>query len=239
MFKRWKKYLLEIVRGYKRNGHWIFFWPFQPDYETERCYQKSADPKMNSLHAAEPVRPDHGHPMTGYDTGIASGAGSPYLPAHSHHHHHHHHLSASHDTISSHSVAALQRLSNTLEPAGAGEGNPDHGSASSYHHHSRSSATPPHKLRKLQQEEDDVGSESDVGDQHSSLSDDDIRPQYLAANCVVYTFFRGDISQVIDDHFARALSQSSSDKPKGKRNYFEANPDDWNHLSHPRKRNKD
>ena len=25
MFNWWKKYLLEIVRGYKRNGHWIFF----------------------------------------------------------------------------------------------------------------------------------------------------------------------------------------------------------------------
>ncbi len=55
--------------------------------------------------------------------------------------------------------------------------------------------------------------------QHSTLSDDDVhvgRSQYLTANCVVYTFFRGDISQVIDDHFARALSQSASDKPKGK-----------------------
>ena len=206
---------------------------FQINFQLE-SFDKSTTLKMNTLHStADSVRGgsqhDHGHNMSGYDSGIAAGAGSPYLSAsHSHHHHHHHHLSASHDTISSHSVAALQRLSNTLEPSG--DANQDHGSsASSYHHHSRSSVTPPpHKLRKMtqQHDEEDVGSESDVGDHHSSVSDDDVhvhgRSQYLTANCVVYTFFRGEISQVIDDHFTRALSQSASDKSKGqldKKNY--------------------
>ena len=80
----------------------------------------------------------------------------------------------------------------------------------------RSSVTPPHaaKLRKMtHRDDDDVGSE-----RSSSVSDDDAqvgRAQYLTANCVVFTYFRGDISQVVDDHFSRALSQTS-DKAKGK-----------------------
>ena len=35
-------------------------------------------------------------------------------------------------------------------------------------------------------------------------------PQYLKANCVVYTFYSGDLTAAIDDHFDRALKRSSS-----------------------------
>ncbi|GBN72892.1 hypothetical protein AVEN_232850-1, partial [Araneus ventricosus] len=31
--------------------------------------------------------------------------------------------------------------------------------------------------------------------------------QYLSANCVLFTYYSGDISSVVDEHFARALSQ--------------------------------
>ena len=38
-------------------------------------------------------------------------------------------------------------------------------------------------------------------------SDETGRPQYLTANCVVYSFFNGDLSTAIDDHFNRALNK--------------------------------
>ncbi|XP_054708150.1 transcription cofactor vestigial-like protein 2 [Uloborus diversus] len=34
--------------------------------------------------------------------------------------------------------------------------------------------------------------------------------QYLSANCVLFTYYTGDISSVVDEHFARALSQVTS-----------------------------
>ena len=35
------------------------------------------------------------------------------------------------------------------------------------------------------------------------------RPQYLTANCVVYSFYNGDLTAAIDDHFNRALKTSN------------------------------
>uniref|UniRef100_A0A672TE80 Vestigial like family member 3 n=1 Tax=Sinocyclocheilus grahami TaxID=75366 RepID=A0A672TE80_SINGR len=34
--------------------------------------------------------------------------------------------------------------------------------------------------------------------------------EYLSARCVVFTYFRGDIGDVVDEHFSRALSQPSA-----------------------------
>ncbi|XP_054618673.1 transcription cofactor vestigial-like protein 2a isoform X2 [Dunckerocampus dactyliophorus] len=34
--------------------------------------------------------------------------------------------------------------------------------------------------------------------------------EYLSARCVLFTYFQGDISTVVDEHFSRALSQTSS-----------------------------
>lgn len=34
--------------------------------------------------------------------------------------------------------------------------------------------------------------------------------QYLTANCVLFTYFTGDTSSVVDEHFSRALSQASN-----------------------------
>ncbi|GIY09606.1 uncharacterized protein CDAR_598411 [Caerostris darwini] len=40
--------------------------------------------------------------------------------------------------------------------------------------------------------------------------------QYLSANCVLFTYYSGDISSVVDEHFARALSQAAAQPdPKG------------------------
>lgn len=34
--------------------------------------------------------------------------------------------------------------------------------------------------------------------------------EYLGSRCVLFTYFHGDISDVVDEHFSRALSQSST-----------------------------
>lgn len=44
--------------------------------------------------------------------------------------------------------------------------------------------------------------------------------EYLSSRCVLFTYFQGDISAVVDEHFSRALSQSSAystsgHKPRG------------------------
>ncbi|KAM3607394.1 uncharacterized protein V6R79_007040 [Siganus canaliculatus] len=42
---------------------------------------------------------------------------------------------------------------------------------------------------------------------------DSIQPaeaEYLSSRCVLFTYFQGDISDVVDEHFSRALSQSSN-----------------------------
>ncbi|XP_071133567.1 transcription cofactor vestigial-like protein 2 [Mytilus galloprovincialis] len=50
-------------------------------------------------------------------------------------------------------------------------------------------------------------------DLHSGLDSETERPkssQYIAPNCVLFNYFSGDVSTVVDDHFSRALSQPSS-----------------------------
>ena len=37
--------------------------------------------------------------------------------------------------------------------------------------------------------------------------------EYLSSRCVLFTYFHGDISSVVDEHFSRALSQPSSYAP--------------------------
>ena len=34
--------------------------------------------------------------------------------------------------------------------------------------------------------------------------------EYLSSRCVLFTYFQGNIGDVIDEHFSRALSQSST-----------------------------
>ena len=42
--------------------------------------------------------------------------------------------------------------------------------------------------------------------------------EYLSARCVLFTYFQGDISTVVDEHFSRALSQSSGYAASGGNN---------------------
>lgn len=57
--------------------------------------------------------------------------------------------------------------------------------------------------------------ESESG--HRSTSDSDLKDgtqpaeaEYLSSRCVLFTYFQGDIGDVVDEHFSRALSQSST-----------------------------
>ncbi|XP_076603514.1 transcription cofactor vestigial-like protein 3 [Chaetodon auriga] len=56
-----------------------------------------------------------------------------------------------------------------------------------------------------------------VGSGRRSTSDSELKDgthpaeaEYLSSRCVLFTYFQGDISDVVDEHFSRALSQSST-----------------------------
>ncbi|CAL1586590.1 unnamed protein product [Knipowitschia caucasica] len=53
------------------------------------------------------------------------------------------------------------------------------------------------------------------GPPHIKEEDKELPPgaEYLSARCVLFTYFQGDISAVVDEHFSRALSQSSYSTP--------------------------
>ena len=47
---------------------------------------------------------------------------------------------------------------------------------------------------------------------HSELKDgtQPAEAEYLGSRCVLFTYFQGNIGDVVDEHFSRALSQSST-----------------------------
>lgn len=47
---------------------------------------------------------------------------------------------------------------------------------------------------------------------HSELKDGTppAEAEYLGSRCVLFTYFQGEIGDVVDEHFSRALSQSST-----------------------------
>ena len=51
-------------------------------------------------------------------------------------------------------------------------------------------------------------------DKEGLEEEDQKNAQYLSANCVIFTYYSGDISKVVDDHFSKALSQSN-DRGRG------------------------
>ena len=60
------------------------------------------------------------------------------------------------------------------------------------------------------------------------LDDEQRTAQYLSANCVIFTYYTGDINKIVDDHFSKALNQSS-DRGKKFFKYL---------LKHKRKKNE-
>lgn len=61
-------------------------------------------------------------------------------------------------------------------------------------------------------------SSSFSGHAAASIKEEDCSPEkerppeaeYISSRCVLFTYFQGDISAVVDEHFSRALSQPSS-----------------------------
>lgn len=105
------------------------------------------------------------------------------------------------------SVAALQRLSASIDVtssvgATAASGSRSNSRASAYNEDNKD----------MSEKASDLGAPSED-------PEDTIRPQYLTANCVVYTFYNGDMSSAIDDHFNRALKRNSErDSPNHSEN---------------------
>lgn len=73
------------------------------------------------------------------------------------------------------------------------------------------------------QEAPESGSSAGAGSSFSShpaasIKEEDCSPEkerppeaeYISSRCVLFTYFQGDISAVVDEHFSRALSQPSS-----------------------------
>ncbi|XDV30919.1 hypothetical protein PO909_033742 [Leuciscus waleckii] len=52
--------------------------------------------------------------------------------------------------------------------------------------------------------------EQNAGEEERCKEAQPAEAEYLSARCVVFTYFRGDIGDVVDEHFSRALSQPSS-----------------------------
>ncbi|XP_077071693.1 transcription cofactor vestigial-like protein 3 isoform X4 [Siphateles boraxobius] len=52
--------------------------------------------------------------------------------------------------------------------------------------------------------------EQSAGEEERSKEAQPAEAEYMSARCVVFTYFRGDIGDVVDEHFSRALSQPSS-----------------------------
>ena len=124
------------------------------------------------------------------------------------------------------SVAALQRLSASIDvtavPAsvgGSGSGGPSAAAGGSSRSNSRASAYDEPCSDKseavqaaaaatLQSREAAEAS----GGADGRDPDSGGRPQYLTANCVVYSFYNGDLTAAIDDHFNRALKTTSNER---------------------------
>ena len=109
------------------------------------------------------------------------------------------------------SVAALQRLSASIDvtavPASGsapGSNSRSNSRASAYEETSEKSEVPAGDHRGS-------GDPSGMGGQ-GTTGDSVVRPQYLTANCVVYSFYNGDLTAAIDDHFNRALKTGGNER---------------------------
>jgi len=70
---------------------------------------------------------------------------------------------------------------------------------------SGSFAHPPPGAASIKEEEDDCGRDRDRDREPPPPE-----AEYLSARCVVFTYFQGDISAVVDQHFSRALGSHPS-----------------------------
>ncbi|ELR53286.1 Transcription cofactor vestigial-like protein 2, partial [Bos mutus] len=57
--------------------------------------------------------------------------------------------------------------------------------------------------------------------------------EYINSRCVLFTYFQGDISSVVDEHFSRALSQPSSYSPSCTSSKAPRSSGPWRDGSYP------
>ncbi|XP_067239287.1 transcription cofactor vestigial-like protein 2a isoform X1 [Chanodichthys erythropterus] len=57
--------------------------------------------------------------------------------------------------------------------------------------------------------------------------------EYISSRCVLFTYFQGDISSVVDEHFSRALSQSNSYAPGSTNSKTTRGTSSWREGSFP------
>ena len=98
------------------------------------------------------------------------------------------------------SVAALQRLSASIDVTAVAANSRSNSRASAYEDNSNKDSS----------EKDDEAAGLGLGGGGGGASGGvGGRPQYLTANCVVYSFYSGDLTAAIDEHFNRALKRSN------------------------------
>lgn len=61
--------------------------------------------------------------------------------------------------------------------------------------------------------------------------------EYISSRCVLFTYFQGDISSVVDEHFSRALSQPSSYVPSPASNKSARGTSFWRGGNHTNTQN--
>ncbi|KAM9487263.1 transcription cofactor vestigial-like protein 3 isoform 2-T2 [Clarias gariepinus] len=81
--------------------------------------------------------------------------------------------------------------------------------AAYYHHHQQQQSKQAEKPRtetELERDNDEQNGEEEGRSKDSQPAE----TEYLSSRCVLFTYFRGDIGDVVDEHFSRALSQPSA-----------------------------
>lgn len=67
-------------------------------------------------------------------------------------------------------------------------------------------AEKPRAETEMQRDDDQQHGEEEVRSKDSQPAE----TEYLSSRCVLFTYFHGDIGDVVDEHFSRALSQPSA-----------------------------
>ncbi|KAL2081730.1 hypothetical protein ACEWY4_023583 [Coilia grayii] len=84
---------------------------------------------------------------------------------------------------------------------------------SAYSKMQESMNVPTHCAQRRQSQKQETAREEVPGADEVGLLGKDAQPaeaEYLSSRCVVFTYFQGNIGDVVDEHFSRALSQSSA-----------------------------
>ncbi|XP_039539517.1 transcription cofactor vestigial-like protein 3 isoform X4 [Pimephales promelas] len=121
-------------------------------------------------------------------TSSAAAAAAAYKAAYYHHHQHHHHQQQQQQK----KFGAYSRMDSEEFPSHCGQ-------------NKQPGALKPRPEPELPREE-----EQNAGEEERCKEAQPAEAEYLSARCVVFTYFRGDIGDVVDEHFSRALSQPSS-----------------------------